>query len=250
MSQQKQNILIVETKDGAKYQGIYVSKDIQKQIITLSNVKKTFQEKEDHLQTIEIKKDDIKSINILDVRPPKEDIHNFNEIPENKKNAIDEDKLADVEKAYDKSNDFFDKLNSMSKTQAKKESDNYNLKNKDTFNLSDNDIDNKRNWKKRGNKRGYRGRGGYGRGNRGYRGGYNNYYNYSQNRNNNGGNYNEGYQNYRGQNNRGRDRGRGRGRGNRGRYKNNNYNYNHQENNQNNNINNNQDENNKIINQA
>ena len=37
MSQQKQNILIVETKDGAKYQGIYVSKDTQKQTKALYN---------------------------------------------------------------------------------------------------------------------------------------------------------------------------------------------------------------------
>ena len=54
MNQKKQNILIVETKDGAKYQGIYVSKDIQKQTITLSNVKKTFQGKEEPLSLIEI----------------------------------------------------------------------------------------------------------------------------------------------------------------------------------------------------
>ena len=246
MSQQKQNNFIVETKDGAKYQGIYVSKDIQKQIIILSNVKKTFQEKEENLPIIEIKKEDIESINIIDIRPPKEDIHNFNEIPEKKRNAIDEDKLANVEKAYDKSADFFDNLKPMSKFEAKKESNNYNLKNKDTFNLPNNDHDNNSNWKKRGNKRGFRGRGGYGRGNRGHRGGYNNnFYNNSQN-NNYGGNYNREYQNYRGQNNN-RGRGRGRGRGNRGRYKNNHYNH---DNNSHNNMNNNQEENNKVVNQA
>lgn len=244
MSQQKQNNFIVETKDGAKYQGIYVSKDIQKQIIILSNVKKTFQEKEENLPIIEIKKENIESINIIDIRPPKEDIHNFNEIPEKKRNTIDEDKLASVEKAYDKSADFFDNLKPMSKFEAKKESNNYNLKNKDTFNLPNNDDDNNSNWKKRGNKRGFRGRGGYGRGNRGHRGGYNNnFYNNSQN-NNYGGNYNREYQNYRGQNN---NRGRGRGRGNRGRYKNNHYNH---DNNSHNNMNNNQEENNKVVNQA
>ena len=242
MNQQKQNIFIVETKDGAKYQGIYISKDIQKQIITLSNVKKTFQEKEENLSTIEIKKENIASINIVDFRPPKEDIHNFNEIPEKKKNVIDEDKLANVEKAYDKSTDFFDNLKQMSKPEAKKVSDNYNLKNKDTFNLPYNEDEYKGNWKKRGNKRGFRGRGVYGRGNRGYRRGFNNsFYNNSQNRNNYGGNYNEENQNYRGQNN----RGRGRGRMHRGRYKNNFYN--HDNNSHNNNINNNQDENNKAV---
>lgn len=253
MNQQKQNILIVETKDGAKYQGIFVSKDIQKQILTLSNVKKTFQEKEENLPTIEIEKDSIASINIIDIRPPKEDIHNFNEIPKNKKNVVDENKLA-KEKAYDKSkDDFFDHLRFMTKPEVKKESNKYNRKNKDTFNLSENDNynnNNKRGWKNRGNRRGYRGRGSYGRGNRG---GYNNnsFKNY-QNRNNYDGNYNDEKQNYHNQNYfRGRgNRGRGRGRGNRGGFKksqNNQYN-NNGENNLNNN-NNNQNESNKVDNQ-
>ena len=96
MNQQKQNILIIETKNGAKYQGIYISKDLQKQIITLSNVKKTFQQNEETFPMIDIKKDDIASINIIDFRPPKEDIHNINEIPENKNNAIDENHIISV----------------------------------------------------------------------------------------------------------------------------------------------------------
>ena len=158
MNQQKQNILIIETKNGAKYQGIYISKDLQKQIITLSNVKKTFQQNEETFPMIDIKKDDIASINIIDFRPPKEDIHNINEIPENKKNAIDENQLANVEKAYDKSkDDFFDRLKPMNNPEVKKVSKNYNQKNKDTFNLpsnEDDDDNNKRVWKGRGNKRG------------------------------------------------------------------------------------------------
>lgn len=249
MNQHKENILIVETKDGAKYQGTFVSKDIEKQILTLSKVKKTFQEKEENLPTIEIEKDNIASINIIDIRLPKEDIHNFNEIPENKKNVVDENKLANVEKAYDKSKDgFFDHLKSMTKPEAKKESNNYNKKNKDTFNLSENDNYNdnyKRGWKNRGNRRGYRGRGGYGRGNRG---GYNN----NSYKNHYNGNYKDEKQNYQGQNYyRGRgNRGRGRGRGNRGgfkQYQNNQYN-NNGENKQNNNSNN-QNEINKVNNQ-
>ena len=247
MSQQKQNILIVETKDGAKYQGIFVSKDIKKQIITLANVKKTFQGKEETFPTIEITKDIIERINIIDFRPPREDIHNFNEIPESKKNVVDENKLANVEKAYDKSkDDFFDNLKPMTNPEAKKESRNYNQKNKDTFNLQENDNeDNQRGWKNRGNRRGYGqgGRGGYGRGNRG---GYNNNY-YKNNRGRNNNNNYDGNQNYRGQNyNRGRgNRGRRRARPNRGGYKKNNYN---QENKQNSNVNN-QEENNKMDNQ-
>lgn len=217
MNQQKQNtILIVETKDGAKYQGLYESKDTQKQIIVLANVTKTFQDKKELIPKKEITKDEIASINIIEYRPPKDEIHNINEIPENKKNVIDENKLANIEKAYDKSkDDFFDQLKPMSNIEAKKESRTYNQKNKDTFSLPENynNNDNKRGWRGRGN-RGYgrgrgRGRGGYNRGNRG---GFKNFYRKdNENENNNG-----GYGNFRG---RGRDRGRGKP--NRGRYKNN-----------------------------
>ena len=230
MNQQKQNILIVETKDGAKYQGIYVSKDIQKQTITLSNVKKTFQGNEEQLPNIEITKDNIASINIIDVRPPKEDIHNINEIPENKKSAIDENKLANVEKAYDKSkDDFFDHLKPMSNPEVKKESKYYNKKNKDTFNLPEETNENNREWRGRGKR-------GYGRGRGNYYGRYNNYY---DNQKNYGGNSNYQGQNYYNK------RGRGRGRPNRGGYKSNNNNSG--ENNQNNNVSN-QNEINKINN--
>ena len=242
MNQQKQKILIVETKDGAKYQGIYVSKDIQKQTITLSNVKKTFQGNEEQLPNIELTKDNIARIDIIDVRPPKEDIHNINEIPENKKSAIDENKLANVEKAYDKSkDDFFDHLKPMSNPEVKKESKYYNKKNKDTFNLPEDTNENNREWRGKGYGRGR------GRGRGGYRGRYNNYYNNQKNYggydNKNGGNSNYQGQNY--YNKRGRGRGRGRGRQNRGGYKSNNNNSG--ENNQNNNIANQNDQN-KIIN--
>lgn len=254
MNQQKQNILIIETKDGAKYQGIYVSKDLQKQILTLSNVKKTFQQKEEIFPMIDLKRDDIASINIIDFRPPKEDIHNINEIPENKKNAIDENQLANIEKAYDKTrDDFFDRLKPMNNPEIKKITQHYNLKNKDTFNLPTNEIDdNKREWRGRGNRRGNMknfgrgsyGRGGYGRGNRGgfHNNTYKNEHSYYS------GNYNKNEQNYQGKNyNRGRGargRGKGPGRGNKNKY-NNNY-YNNIEDNQNNNVSNEQNNNNNI----
>ena len=226
MNQQKQNILIVETKDGAKYQGIFISKDIQKQIITLSNVKKTFQGKEETLNSIEITKDNIASINIIEVRPQKDDIYNINEIPENKKNVVDESKLANMEKAYDKSkDDFFDHLKLMSNPEVKKESRNYNKKNKDTFNLTE-DPSNKKVWRGRG--RGKRGYGfGRGRGRGNYHGGFNNYQknnqknNYGGYDNNNRSYMNMNFQNHQGinyYNNRGFGRGRGRGKGIRGGY--------------------------------
>ena len=67
-------------------------------VITLSKVKKAFKEKEELLPMIEINKDKIASNNIIDIRPPKEDIKDIND----KKNVIDENKLANVVKAYDK----------------------------------------------------------------------------------------------------------------------------------------------------
>ena len=64
----------------------------------------------------------IANIFVVDIRSPKEDIHNINEIPENKKNNIDENKLS-KEKAYDKSkDDFFDRLKPLTNPEAKKES--------------------------------------------------------------------------------------------------------------------------------
>ena len=241
MNQQKQNILIIETKDGAKYQGIYISKDLQRQIITLSNVKKTYQQQEQLFPMLEIKKEDIASINIIDVRPPKEDIRNINEIPENKKNSIDENKLSNVEKAYDKSkDDFFDRLKQMNNPEVKNMSKNYNQKNKDTFNLPENEIDddnNKREWRGRGRRGNIKN---FGRGGRSNRGGYNNKYKNEQNyygrSNKNSGNQNFQVKNY----NRGRGiRGRGRGFGRGNRQNNNN------QNNFKNNNNNNDESNNK-----
>lgn len=219
MSQQKQNILIIETKDGIKYEGVYVSKDIQKQILKLANVKKKYQDKEEILPEIEISKENIANIYVVDIRPPKDDIHNINEIPENKKNAVDENKLANIEKAYDKSrDDFFDNLKPMTNPEAKKESRDYNRKNKDTFNMSEEENNNyNRGWRGRGNKRGYnrgRGRGGYG-------GGNHNYYGNGQHNNGYYAHYNkeDGNQNYHKKNN---YRGRGfRGRGYRGGFQNN-----------------------------
>ena len=41
MNQEKQIILIIEAKDGSKYQGNFVSKDTEKLVLILSNVTKT-----------------------------------------------------------------------------------------------------------------------------------------------------------------------------------------------------------------
>ena len=43
MNQQKPITLIIEAKDGSKYQGNFISKDTEKLTITLSDVTKTLQ---------------------------------------------------------------------------------------------------------------------------------------------------------------------------------------------------------------
>ena len=70
---------------------------------------------------IEITKETTANINIIDIRPPKEDIKNVNQNPENKKNVIDENKLSNYVKAYDKSkDDFFDQIKPMTNPEVKK----------------------------------------------------------------------------------------------------------------------------------
>ena len=68
----------------------------------------------------------------------------MNEIPEDKKNEYNENKLDNVDKAYDKNkDDFFDDLKLTTKDDMKNMAKNYNLKNMDTFKLeknSENDV--------------------------------------------------------------------------------------------------------------
>ena len=198
MSQEKP-ILIIEAKDGAKYQGNFVSKDTEKLIITLSNVTKTFEGKEEILPLCEIKKDDISKISMIENKPKKDEVENINQIPENKK---PETNLDNVEKVYDrKKDDFFDQLKPVTNKDMQSVAKFYNAKNVDTFKLSQNEEDEGNNDNKnRGNNRGNRGgfRRGYRGGNRGNRGGYgyrnngNNYNGY----NNNNKNYYQQYNNY------------------------------------------------------
>ena len=221
MSQQNPITLIIDTKDGAAFKGTYVSKDTQKLIITLSNVTKSFQGKEEIIPYCEISKENIAKISMIDNRPIKEEIQNVNEIPEDKKNEYNENKLDNVDKAYDKKkDDFFDDLKLTTKDDMKNMAKNYNLKNMDTFKLEKNSENDEDYNKKRGFRGGRRGRGrggerGFGRGNRGgYRGNYgNNNYNKSQQQKNKFNNYgygnNGGNMNHQGYNNNNNYRGRG-----------------------------------------
>ena len=212
MSQQKPITLIIEAKDGSKYQGHFISKDTEKLTITLSDVTKTFEGKEEKLLSYEIKKEDITKISMIENTQQKEEVNNINEIPENKK---PDDNLENVQKAYDKSKDsFFDNLTTATNSDMQKVSDIYNKKNADTFKLQENSNNNR-------NNRG-RGRGrGKGRG-RGNRGGYiqPNKFNFPYNNNNNYGyqqqnNYNQnGYWHNNFRNNQGYNNYNHRGRGN------------------------------------
>ena len=241
MNQEKQIILIIEAKDGAKYQGNFVSKDTEKLILILSNVTKTFEGKEEKMDLCELKKEDIAKISMIDNTPKKEEIENVHEIPDNKKT---ENSLDNVEKAYDKNKDFFDQLTTTLNKDMKKVAKDYNKKNADTFKLQG-DEDNDDNTKNR-NRGMNRGRGyGRGRGNRNNyrnnRGGFNLQNKYDNVPGNNMNNFNNQYNYYQnGNKNRGNMNNRGqrgnnyRGRGNRYYKNNNNYRGNAQFNNNNN----------------
>lgn len=251
MSQDSPVILIIEAKDGSKYQGTFVSKDTQKLTLTLSNVVKTFEGKEEQLSTYEIKKEDIGKISMLDNTPKKEEIQNANGIPEAK---MTQNSLDNVEKAYDQTQNFFDNLKTTTKNDMKDIAYLYNKKNTDTFKLPENRNNNWNRGRGRGNRGNYRGNNrGNNRGNRGgfrgNRGGFNQqnkFNNYNSGFNNNYNNYPMQQQNYNynlngkwnwsNVNNQGFNRGnnyRGRGRGN---YRNNNYNSYNRGNTQNNNF--------------
>ena len=218
----KNNIIII-TKDGTKYLGTLLKIDKINEKVILSQVTKTFQGKEENLDSAEVAKNDISEYKALEIVNKTEDVPNFNAIPENKVNNINQNQIENLDKAYDKSKDFFDGLKNVTNSEAKYESKLFNDKNKDTFNLTEKELNQNFNknsyYKKYGknNLRGFnRGRGGYNRGrynNRQYNNNYNNYNNNYYQQNNN---Y---YNNF---NNRGKPpRGRGRGR-NRGNFKNNN----------------------------
>ena len=203
MSQERQVILIIEAKDGAKYQGNFVSKDTEKLLITLSNVTKTFEGKEETFPLKEIKKEDIAKISMIENKPKKDEVENINEIPENKKS---DNNVANVEKVYDRSkDDFFDQLKPVTNSDMKSVANFYNKKNADTFKLTQNEIENDNDGNNRGKKigrgRGFRGgfRGGNNRGNRGGYDNRNKFNNYQGNNNNNRqqyNNYNNNYVNY------------------------------------------------------
>ena len=218
-SEQNDKYIIVITKDDIKYSGKLEIVDKVNSKLILSKVTKTFQNVEESLEKIEIPRNDIKELRTSELPNTKtENEQNFNAIPENK--ISNESENNNLNKAYDNKKDFFDNLRPMTNPELKQESKTYNQKNKDTFNLNDNNLNDeeKKNYYKRvgakSNLRAFgRGRGGYNRGR------YNNYNNnygrqYYNNNYNNGNNYyqqnnnNGGYHNNRGKLFRGRGRGR------------------------------------------
>ena len=240
MNQEKQIILIIDAKDGSKYQGNFVSKDTEKLVLILSNVTKTFEGKEEKMDSCELKKEDIAKISMIDNTPKKDEIENVHQIPENKKQ---ENSLDNVQKAYDKSKDFFDNMTTTLNKDMIKVAIDYNKKNADTFKLQGNEDKYDNNNRNRGMNRGR----GYGRGRyrnnyKNNRGGFNHQNKYDNVPGNNMNNFNNQHYNYQnGNRNRGNMNNRGqrgnnyRGRGNRYHKNNNNYRGNAQFNNNNNN---------------
>jgi small nuclear ribonucleoprotein (snRNP)-like protein len=179
-----QNV-IIDLKNGNKCEGILVNIDKERMLINLSNAKRiTIAEdgstKEESFPKLEISKEDIKEVKIVQFEakeePKKE--QNANAIPQNLQNKAEE--TYNKNRSYNKGDDFFDGLTPMSNMDARNESIKYNDKNCETFDLDKNAMQDNN----------YRGRGG-GRG-RGNRGGYNR----------RGGNYNNNYQNNNYHNNR------------------------------------------------
>ena len=214
MSKPEEKQVVCELKDGGHVEGTLVNIDKVNLKIFLSKVKKASKEdpqKYETYETLEINKDEIKELKLIQYEAkeaPKEETSNLNAIPENKIPTEYQQQQQNKSKSYNKEESFFDNLDGMTHQEARQESKNYNDKNKDTFQVTDDNQGGNYHKNYRGNNRG---RGGYrGRGNNRGRGGYNNN-NYYNNNNNyqSGGGYNR----------------RGRGRGNRGGngYGNNNY---------------------------
>lgn len=213
-SAQGSNHVVICLKSGDSITGKLTSIDKVNFKITLNQATKILKDapdKKEYFETLEVGKDSIGEIKLVKCDQPKQmspaEVQNINAIPENKIPVQAEQHKA---KLYDKDS-FFDNLTIASKVNVKKETQNYNDKNKDTFDYPY-DPENKfqhqhkrggYNNYKRGNFQGNGGHFGRGRGRGGFQGGYNN--NYQR------GNFHQG--NYRGGN---RGFGRGRGRGGRG----------------------------------
>jgi hypothetical protein len=167
--------VIVELKNGYKCEGIIASIDKVNFKMYLNSAKKYFSDesgnlKEENFDNLEINKEDIKEVKLVQYEQPKEESKNINAIPENK---ITEMKNQDKGKGYNKSESFFDNLSAMSNNEARNLSMKYNDKNLETFNIPKESQESGDNYRPRGG--GYRknNRGG----NKGYRGGYKTNYN-------------------------------------------------------------------------
>ena len=190
MNKTENKQVIVDLFNGDKVLGTLIEVDKINLKMILEKVTRKKNGEEEKLDKLEINKSDIKELKLVNYEIKKEEIQkNINAIPENK--IPQKEEIG--EKAYDKNESFFDKLTSMTHPEAKQESNNYNQKNKDTFNL----IEDKNNqiFKKNNYYNNSRGRGNKNHNNRG-RGNYNNNRGLYNNRGN--------YKNYRGRGQRGR----------------------------------------------
>ena len=133
--------VIVELNNGEKVRGTLINVDKINLKMILNNVKQEIDGKEVTKDKLEINKSDIKEIKLVHFEMKSEEKHNINAIPENK---IPQNK-ENTQKAYDKNESFFDNLTSMTHPEARNESKNYNQKNKDTFNLNEQDKKDKGN---------------------------------------------------------------------------------------------------------
>lgn len=137
--------LTIELKTGNKCEGTLVNIDKEKMLINLANAKRMFKaedgsEKEEFFPHLEISKEDIKEVKIVQYESKEEPLNteskqsaNLNAIPESfKNNVLNANNQA---KSYDKTDSFFDSLTPMTNKDAQHESIRYNDKNCETFDL-------------------------------------------------------------------------------------------------------------------
>jgi len=198
-----QNV-IIDLKNGNKCEGILVNIDKERMVINLSNAKRIIlsgdgSTKEESFPKLEISKEDIKEVKIVQFEPKEEKKeqtanNNLNAIPQNlQENA---EIAYNKNRSYNKGDSFFDGLTPMTNMDAKNESIRYNDKNCETFDLPKSAMnDNHSNFSgsRRGGQRGRGYRGGYNRGRGGYNNNnynrHNNYHNNYHNNHHQGGNF-------------------------------------------------------------
>ena len=129
--------VVISLKSGDSISGkltVIDKVNLKIKLIQVTKILKDAPDKKEFFDTLEIDKDSIGEIKLVKYEQSKQatavEAPNINAIPENKiPQKLEQHKT----KSYDKNESFFDNLQIASKVNIKKETQNYNDKNKDTF---------------------------------------------------------------------------------------------------------------------